>query len=549
MKSFLPEWLWALPKPERILLIIFSGAIILSFAALLANSYLKKTNQAPAFGGSITLGFVGTPHYINPVIAPANDVDRALIKLVYPSLLRYDGQGKLVPYLAERYAVGDNGKTYDVFLKKGVAWEDGKPITAKDVVFTIKTIQDPKTSSPLIRLWQGVKVDALDDLSVRFTLFEPYAFFLQNLTLGILPQHIWQGIGDENFTLAEYNKTPVGAGPYRFSTFTKSENTITSLVFKVNDLFFGATPYIPKVIVRFYATPDDLFNAYQGGEVDVAGLSAGSFDPHAKQDASANILSFSLPRYFAVFLNGAQNPALRKKEARQALLRGINRQAIIANVFNGQAAIVNSPIPPVLARYASTGVTDYGFDAKGAADTLKTAGFSAAKPLSIELTVVNDDTLGRVAQMIVDDWKKLGVNATIRTVTINDLRDQVLQKRTYQAFLFGQALALDPDPFSLWHSSQSDYPGLNLSAYSNKTVDSALEELRKTFNEARKKELFTTLQTTITADLPVLFLYSPNYLVFTHNSLKGVMQAPLSLPEDYINALGDWYIYTKRVAK
>lgn len=549
MKSFLSEWLSALPKPERILLMFFAGALILSFLALLANAYLKKTDQAPAFGGSVILGFVGTPHYINPVIAPANEVDRALIKLVYPSLLHYDGAGNVVPYLAQRYAVGDNGKTYDIFLRTGAKWEDGKPMTADDVVFTINTIQDPKTSSPLSRIWQGVKVEALDSQTVRFTLPEPYAFFLQNLTVGILPKHIWEEIGEENFALSDYNKRPLGGGPYRFSTFTRSENTITSIVFKANETFFDRAPYVPKITVRFYATPQDVMKAYQSGEVEIAGLSAGSFTTQVKEDASNHIVSFSLPRYFAIFLNDAQNPLLRKKEIREALVRGINRQAIITNAFNGQATLVNSPIPPVLSEYAVGTLNEYAFDPTVAAQLLSSAGITQAKPLTIELTVVNDDSLGRIANMIIDDWKALGIQATMRTVDINELRDQVLQKRTYQAFLFGQALALEPDPFSLWHSSQSDYPGLNLSLYKNKTVDGILEELRKTFDEPRKKELFASFQTAVNTDVPALLLYSPDYLVFSRALIKGIVSAPLSLPEDYVNGLTEWYIYTKRVAK
>lgn len=549
MKSFIREWFFALPKPERILLFIFAGTLAVSFIALLANSYLKQTNQAPAYGGSITIGFVGTPHYINPVIAPANEVDRALIKLVYPSLLHYDQKGALVPFLAERYAVGDNGKVYDVFLKKNAKWEDGQAMTAKDVVFTIKTIQDPKASSPLVRLWQGVGVEALDDYTLRFTLSEPYAFFLQNLTVGILPKHIWESIGEENFSLSEYNKKPVGGGPYRFSTFTKTESAITSIVFKSNATFFGRAAYIPKVTVRFYATPQDLFKAYQSGEVEVAGLSAGAFDPQPKPDTSRKVTPFMLPRYFAIFLNESVNPSLRKKEVRQALWHAINREALIVNVLGSQAQIVNSPIPSVLSKYASSSVVEYPFDIARAGQLLAANGFSLTKPLVIELTIIDDELLGRVAETVVSDWREAGIQATIRRVDINQLRDQVLQKRTYQTFLFGQALALEPDPFSLWHSSQVEYPGFNLSMYRNKTADSILEELRKTFDEQRKKELFAAFQATLTNDVSTIFLYSPYYLVFSPASLYGLEAVPVSLPEDYINGIGDWYIYTKRIVK
>jgi len=507
---------------------------------------LQRTSTAPAFGGNVTIGFVGSPHYINPVIAQANEVDRALIKLVYPSLLHYNSQGKLVSYLASRYAVGDQGKTYDVFLRKGVVWEDNQPLTAQDIVFTIKTIQDAKTSSPLARLWQGVKVQALDDASVRFTLPEPYAFFLENLTVGILPQHIWNNINAENFSLSDYNKTPVGAGPYRLSTFTKSESTITSITFKANETFFDRAPYVPKVTVRFYATPQELAKAYQEKEVQIMGISAGALSQAAATITHSNTTAFPLPRYFALFFNENQNPLLRKKEVRQALFESIDRQELVNKFFAGQARVIDSPIPWVLSRYHAPQLPVYAFNPAHAQQLLASAGVTPAKPLSIELSIVNDDSLERVAQAIVANWRSASIKATIRSVDINQLRDQLLQKRTYQAFLFGQALALEPDPFSLWHSSQSVYPGLNLSAYSNKTVDTALEQLRQTFDEQQRIQLFTTFQTQVMQDLPVLFLYSPYYLVFSQDTINGIIQAALSLPEDYLNGITDWYIYTNR---
>lgn len=544
MKDVIRQWLLALPRPERILVSIFAGALVLSFLMLLANSYLKKTEQAPAFGGSLTIGLVGFPHYLNPVIAPANEVDRALVKFIYPSLLRYDGQGKLVPYAAERFAVGDNGKLYDVVLKKGLLWDDSKPLSAQDVVFTIKTIQDQKISSPLARLWEGVAVQAVDDETVRFTLSEPYAFFPQNLTVGILPAHLWREVSPESFALSEYNKKPVGAGPYQFSAFTKSDSTITSVSFKANPTFFGQPPYIPKLTVRFYQTPQDLSSAYQDKEVQVAGFPAGAATIGA---SDTTITAFSLPRYFAIFLHDAQNAAFRKKDVRQALLQAVNRDAIVKDVLRGNAQVTNSPIPAVLADYYNPNVPSYGFDPKGAQAALAGAGFSEKKPLRVEFTVINDEVLNRVAAMVANNWRAVGVQVTLRNVEITQLRDDVLQKRNYQAFLFGQAMALTPDPFSFWHSSQSDYPGLNLSSYKNSNVDKILEELRKTFDEKRKKDLFNSFQSIVANDIPALFLYSPAYLVFSRNDIHGIKALPISLPEDYVNQEGEWHIYTKRI--
>ena len=549
MKFSLLSWLKKLPKPERYLVLAFSIALLVSFIALLLDAFVQGTIQAPAFGGSIRGGFIGTPHYINPVFAPANEIDRALVKLLYPSLLRYTQEGKFEPYLAKHFAIGDQGKVYDFFLQEGAVWDDGKPVNAHDVVFTIKTIQDPKISSPIGRLWEGVKVEALDDLTIRFTLPEPYAFFLQNVTTEILPRHIWSQISPENFALSEYNKKPVGAGPYSFVNFTKSDSEITAISFKANPSFFGKPPYIPKLTIRFYLNTEGLFKAYQKGEIDFSPLPMGSSFPPEITNEAGTITAFPLPRYFALFLNEKSNPALAKKAVREALLVAIDRDTLISSVLNNQAQKVYSPIPPILSEYYNPGLSRYDFDLERAKDLLQTSNFSEKKPLKIELSVVSDDSLSKVGHMIAAYWKAAGIEVTIKTRQLSELRDQLLQERSYEIFLFGQALALQPDPFSLWHSSQGEYPGLNLTSYKNPELDKLLEELRQNFDASRQKELFGKFQEIIVRDLPALFLYSPYYLVFTNDSIKGVASRPLSLPEEYINQIPEWYIYTKRASK
>lgn len=545
-----PFWAWLtkLPKPERSLVFTFAFGLLISFASLVIGSFYEKTREVGAFGGSVAGGFVGAPHYLNPVLAPANEVDRALTKLLYPALLGYNQEKKLVPSLAERFAIGDSGKIYEFFLRKDAKWDDGTLINAHDVVFTIKTIQDPKIASPLARLWEGVKVEAIDDLLVRFTLSEPYAFFLQNATLGILPRHIWGEVTQENFALSEFNKQPVGGGAYSFGGFTKSDSEITSIVLKANQNFFERPAYISRLTVRFYAGAEDLLQAYQKGVIDFFGVPAGTLASRIKE-AKGSITTFPLPRYFAVFLNEKANPALGKKALREALLVGIDRDAIVESLLHGQARKVISAIPSVLDEYHNDQLPQYPYNPSRAKELLEKSGFTEKKPLSLELTVVSDDLLNQVAKRIEENWKALGIAVTIKNRELSELRDQVLQKRSYQAFLFGQALALEPDPFSLWHSSQSEYPGLNLTSYKNPELDRVLEELRQNFDKDRQKELFKKFQTIIATDLPALLLYSPYYLVLTDDSIKGEYAAPLSLPEDYIAQIPDWYIYTKRASK
>src|SRR5581483_8799299 len=206
-----------LKKREKISLTIFFLIAIASLGFFVTSIYLDATKQVPALGGTYIEGVVGQPRFINPVYGETNDTDRTLIDLVYSGLMTYDSQGKIVKDLADSYTVSDDGKTYDFQLKKTAVWQDGKPLTADDVVFTIKTLQNSDYKSPLRANWIDVDVEKISDSSVRFLLKSPYNAFLENCTVKIIPQHIWGTIAPENFILSVYNLQPVGSGPFQFA--------------------------------------------------------------------------------------------------------------------------------------------------------------------------------------------------------------------------------------------------------------------------------------------------------------------------------------------
>lgn len=541
----LTRWIKKLPLKERLAFYGFGYLLILSFGVLLTVTFVFRGKIIPVSGGGYTEGVIGSPRSINPVLSPSNEVDRALVKLIYPSLLTPASDGMLVPMLAQSVSVKNNGKTYEFTLKANALWEDGEPIKARDVVFTIKTIQDERVASPLNRLWSGVSVEAVGEHAVRFTLPRPYAFFLQNATLGILPAHIWEKTSPQDMALSPYNRAPVGAGPYTLKAMEGTGGNITRALLARNPSFFGEKPFIDLVMFRFYPDSDHLFEALQKKEVDSIPVTSLVLYEKLKNENGIALHSFLLPRYFAVFLNAKENKALAQKNVRQALLLAIQKNAIIADVLKGQAQAVSTPIAPALKNYYRSDLPHDNYDPKRARLLLAAAGFGKT-PLRLELVVIDNDSLLAVANRIVEDWKAVGVDATMRDVTLESVRNEILQKRSYQAFLFGQALALEPDPFSLWHSSQQAYPGFNLSSYSSDKLDTLLEELRETFDKGKQRELFADFQKTMEEDLPALFLYSPYQIFAMRTTVQGVTPGALSLPEDRFNQIAQWYVATKR---
>ena len=136
----------------------------------------------------------------------------------------YDTQGKIVPDIVKSYDIKDNGKTYNLFLRKDVLFQDNKPLNADDVLFTIKTIQNPDFQSPIQAQWLDVSTEKISNYQIKLKLKNAYPAFLETLTLKILPAHIWSKITAQNFPLSPYNFKPIGSGPFLLKSLSQNSS-------------------------------------------------------------------------------------------------------------------------------------------------------------------------------------------------------------------------------------------------------------------------------------------------------------------------------------
>jgi len=217
-----------LSKKERILFSVLLILAITSFSFLLTAFYLNHTKSEPTIGGYYSEAIVGSPRFINPIYAQANDADRDLVEIIFSGLMTYDSNGKLVPQLAKEYSILEDGKVYQFVLKDNILWHDKKPLTVDDVIFTIKTIQNPDFKSPLRVSWSGIEIERVSDNTIRFVLQKPSSIFLEYCTFKIIPEHIWKSITPENFPLSTNNLKPIGSGPYKFESLAQNQDNKTS---------------------------------------------------------------------------------------------------------------------------------------------------------------------------------------------------------------------------------------------------------------------------------------------------------------------------------
>jgi len=539
--------------------------VLISGAYLTGSHYFKNTTEAPAYDGEYTEGMVGQPRFINPVLCQTSDIDSDLSALIYSSLLKLNSEGELVNDITENYEVGEDGLSYVFYIKKGIKWHDEKELTVDDLIFTIQTIQNGDFNSPLQTSWRGIRTEKIDAHTIRFILKNAYSPFLNNLTFGILPKHLWEFTEVSNFPLTEYNLTPIGTGSYKFKQFTKDrDGKISSIKLEVNENYYSKVPFISKLTFKFFKAEEDAVAAFNRKEIKGINYLSPRNKKRIIDLEKANLHQLHLPRYFAVFFNQTKSKALSNKTVRLALSYAVNKDRMIKEILDGEGSAAETPIPPQLLGYnPETKIYDYAEE--HAKNILESEGWidsdgdgirekkqdEEEEALKLEFTLVTTDwpELIESAKMLQEMWGKIGARVEIKTIQASELKNDYIKPREYEALLFGEILNYDPDPFAFWHSSQKKESGLNLSLYDNLEVDKLLEEARQETDQEIRAEKYRKFQELVVEDIPAIFLYSPNYLYLHNNSVQGVDLYNIVIPSNRFNGIEEWYVKTKRVWK
>ncbi len=538
--KYLPK---ILSRKERNIIVLLTLVVIGSLIYIPLSLYFNKTRPIASFGGTYIEGIVGEPRNINPILA-INDADRDLVRLIYSSLTKYDEKGKLVGDLAESFDVSEDGLIYTFNLKEAV-WHDGQPVTADDVIFTIQSIQNDEYNSPQRMNWKSVEVEKVNDRTVKLTLKNKYAQFLNNTTIGILPRHIWQEVKPINFSLSDLNIEPIGSGPYEFSKFKKNSlGKIQSYELTANKEYYEGRPYIDKIELKLYPSESELITAYNRGDVsNISNISAQNIN-RLKFQQKLDIKRIKFPRYFTVFFNPNQSELLSELDIRKALNCATDKEKIVEDVLNGEALLIKSPMIPIVLGGVD-GITPCEFDQDKAKNLIEG---SETEELSITLTTSEWPEFVIVGNILKEQWESVGFNVELQIADITTMQ-QIIKDRSYEALLFGEVLAIDPDPFSFWHSSQKKSPGLNLAVYDNSEADKLLEEARSTLDPLKRVLSYNKFQEIVKDDSPAVFLYSPLYIYPQDNDVQGNNVEIISIPSDRFSNINSWFISTKRIKK
>lgn len=531
--------------------IIFLGTLLAYFA------FGLSTVAQADYGGTYIEGIAGTPNIVNPLFNQFNPVDRDLSALIFNGLTRADERGVIKPDLARSWEISPDGLIYTFTLRSDIAWSDGAPFSSSDVIYTIQTIQSSDYSglTDIASLWRTVAITAVNPITVRMQLSQPFAPFLEYTTVGLLPSHLLQDVSAADLPTAQFSRQPVGTGPFVLQDLTTESATLTP-----NPRYFGQRPYLGTLQFIFYRDYESVLAAYQRGEVEGIAQVTPELLSQARDLVKLNLQSAQLAGMTLVFFNTSK-PQFQDKQVRQALLYGMDRQKIIDTILQGQGLPGTGPILPNSWAYDDA-IKKYPYDPVIAGQLLDKAGWQdlnqdglrekGDQKLAFTLTANTDDpTRARIAQQLADDWKKIGAQVDVQLVSRSALVDQALRPRKFDAVLFGiTQLPADPDPYALWHSTQtpdkSDV-GQNYSGWENSEADDLLQQARRTTDLAQRADLYRQFQMLFMEDVPAAILYYPVYTYGIDQRLHGVQLAPLLDAGDRFRNISQWYINTRRV--
>ncbi|HEY4503155.1 MAG TPA: ABC transporter substrate-binding protein [Candidatus Paceibacterota bacterium] len=553
-------------KREWKIFSVLTLVLLVSTLAILQNINSSFMVSVPMRGGSVNEGIIGTPRFINPILANS-PADQDLVSIIYSGLLRKGADGKLIPDLAEKYEISTDGLTYTFTLKKDLYFQDNTPLSVDDIIFTIDAVKDPVIKSPRKGSWDGVSVEKIDDLNIKFTLKQPYASFLENTTLGIMPMHIWSGSPVE---LNEANVNPIGSGPYMVKSVSKqSSGVIDSYELARFDKFILGKPYIKNINLYFYSSEEDLIAALENKTVDQVSSLA---PENAKllKDKEYRVESSVLPRVFGLFFNQNQNQLFTNKNIITAVGLAIDKDSIVSEVLSGYGVAIDDPIPPNMIAYqklsseqsvtreenlrqAKEILTKDGWKMGESGFLEKTKSEKGKKDvvtvLEFSISTGNAPELVKSATLIQENLALLGMKVDVRTFEVGNLNQGVIRPRKYDALLFGQIINNESDLYAFWHSSQRKDPGLNVAMYTNAKVDKILEDAFVTVDEQARIKKYAQFEDEIKKDMPAVFLYSPNFLYIVSKDLSGLSMDHIISPRDRFLNIYLWYTEVDNIWK
>jgi peptide/nickel transport system substrate-binding protein len=443
-------------------------------------------------------------------------------RLLFDGLVERDAQMNLHPDLAESWETPDP-LTYIFHLRKDVHFHDGRPVTAKDVQSTFTFMMNPANKSPKGGAFKMIRsIDTPDDHTVVFHLNEPAASFLWNLersAVGIVPAE----------TGPDFSRKLIGSGPFRFVSQSQDD----SVVLEKNPDYFRGAPKLDRVTFRI--VPDAIVRALElrkgSADVEVSSLSPDMI-PVLTERPELSITDRPGTNFAYLGIN-LEDPALARREVRQALAYATDRESLLKYLLRGEARPATGLLPPNHWAYEPN-VQTYAYDPAAAEKLLEAAGFprrASGTRFHLTLKVSTDEQARLIGAALQDQWKNVGIELEVRSLELATLFSDLTKGNFQLSYARWVGANNDPDFFALVFSSKRIPPnGANRGRYRNSRMDELTDAIRVEMDPVKRKQLTCEAQKLAAADLPYIPLWY-NDVISVHQRRLGNLQ--LSPTGDY----------------
>ncbi len=493
--------------------------------------------ETQPFEGDWLIYHIGAePATLNPITA--TDVYESMINSgnIYETLVKRDNATlDIVPLLAESWKISDDKLTYTFYIRKGIKWQDGVPFTSQDVVFSYSKIMDPKVDAPHLRnYYKDIKsVDAVDELTVKFTYSRPYFLALEFCGgMPIVPKHIFEK-GD--FNTNEAGRRPVGTGPYKFVNW----NTGREIVLQKNQGYWGEKPHLDRIVFRIINDPTVAFQVLKREELDLMALTPIQWSRQSDSEnfkRKFNKLSYFTPNYSYIGWN-TRRPYFSDTRVRIAMSHLVNRELILEKILFNLGTIVTNPFYINSPEYDKT-IEPYSYDPGKAKALLDQAGWvdhngdgirdKDGVKFEFEFLIPNGSETGdKISTILKEELDKVGIRMNIRNTEWAVFTTR-LNERKFDAVTLGWSMGVETDPYQIWHSSQLEQ-GSNFVGFSNREADRLIDEARTEFNRDKRIELYRKFSKIVHEEQPYTFLFCRKSTVALNKRFKGVVVYPLGL--------------------
>lgn len=476
-------------------------------AALLIGAGIAAAPlEAEAARTDVILGVRLEPPHLDPTAGAAAAIDEITYANLFEGLTRIDADGAVQPWLAERWEISGDGRTYTFHLVTGAKFHDGTAFDAEDAKFSLDRARADDSTNAQKPLFAGIEsVEVVDPATLKVTLKQPDGGFLFNLGWGDAAM-----VAPES---AETNKAnPIGTGPFKFSQWAKGDR----IELVKNPDYWGEPVQLDKVTFKIIGDPTAAMAAMLSGDVDAFPIfPAPETLDQLKADPRFTIAVGTTEGETILAMNNKAGP-LAERKVRQAISHAIDRQAVIDGAMFGYGTPIGSHFAPHHPAYVDLTGT-YPYDPEKAKALLKEAGYEDGFKATLKLPP--PDYARRGGEIIASDLKKVGIEVEIIPLEWAQWLSDVFNGRNFDLTIISHT-----EPLDIGIYARKDY----YFQYDNPDFDTVMSELEATADTDERYALYGKAQEIIAADAVNVFLFELAKTGIWDARLKGLwVNAPI----------------------